>query len=233
MQKRTAGLDLEWAQWSNVEWGANLPAIPGYPGTQTEGNVYAVVGPSSVNGDVYGFHIYISISYDDNIGLDNVDFDIPGGTPEEMMQAVDNLSLRDIENMLDEMGYGPIDNPTASRHSSYRAAHLDLQWYEELDDYDHLFYYADLPEVPGYTDAEESESYAQVYLMEDYSDIPQAPGYEKGAWGFHLFIDGVHDIDLYADDFGLPAVKSAEEAMTMADNLSMQDIIRVCDALQA
>lgn len=371
-----ASLNLEWSQWSNLEWGANLPPIPGYPGTRYDGNVYAVVGPSSVNGDAYSFRLYISVSYDDNIGLDNRDFDIPNGTAEEMMQAVDNLSLRDIANMLDDMGYGPIDNPTAARkatrrkaslnlewswiqngfwyadlptipgytyqtdppcarvlpvytatgkrkdewkldmgfntivdgdakltnnsfgipntetaeemmqavdnlsveeisqtlsdcgyyayfedepeyhhdgywdtlsgewvgsrrkdahghHATRRQARLNLQWYDELDDYDHLFYYADLPEIPGYTDVDENESYAQVYLMEDYSDIPETPGYEKGSWGFHLYIDSIlGGMNLYEENFGLPPVKSADEAMTMVDNLSMQDIIRACDALQ-
>ena len=215
-----AALDLGWEQWSNLEWGANLPPIPGYPGTRYDGNVYAVVGPASVNGDVYGFRLHISISYDDNIVLDNSDFDIPDAdTAEEMMDIVDNLSLRDIANMLDDMGYGPIDNPTASRHATRRTASLDLDWEKDDEVGD---WHANLPAIPGYPCAGGYSNHVQV---------ADQSGLEGTDWAFYMYLELQKEtVHLYNEDFGIPDTATAEEMMDIIENLSLEDI---ADALQA
>ncbi len=217
MSQREAALNLEWAQWNNVEWGANLPPIPGYPGTRYDGNVYAVVGPASVNGDVYGFRLHISISDDDNIVLDNRDFNIPNGTVEEMMQAVDNLSLRDIADMLDDMGYGPIDNPTASRHADKRTADLDLDWTRCLDDY--AEYEAYLPALPGYPEMGDKDSLVYV-----------APVSDEYTFWMEIAVMQGQTVELTDRDFDIAPCGSAEEMEQAVASLTIQDIL---DALTA
>lgn len=214
MTQRTAALNLEWAQWSNVEWGANLPPIPGYPGTRYDGNVYAVVGPSVVNGEADGFRLHISISYDDNIVLDNRDFDISDGTADEMMAAVDNLSLRDIADMLDDMGYGPIDNSTASRHASKRTASMDVDWWKTSAD----TWAADLPAIPGYP--KPGGGHYHVGLYDIVNDDHEIIGY-----GFSLNIVGpTGAVTLWNDDFGFGYADTEEDAMQEVESLSPEEI---------
>lgn len=227
MSQREAALDLEWAQWDNLEWGANLPPIPGYPGTRYDGDVYAVVEPSAINGDAYGFHLYISISYDDNIVLDNSDFDIPNGTAEEMMAAVDNLSLRSIADMLDDMGYGPIDNPTAARDASDQPTlgldwehgdpalplrDLELDWTRCLDDY--AEYEAYLPALPGYSEMGDKDSLVYV-----------AP--RDGEYTFWMDIAVMQGriVTLTDRDFDIPSCGTADEMMQAVESLTIQDIL--------
>ena len=106
---RHASLGLEWERTGNGEWAKYLPAIPGYPGTQTEGNAQVIVQPTV---DGFGFDIYILLSAGvDYIHLDNRDFDIPDtDTAEEMMQAVESLTIQDILDALTAIGWGPDDD---------------------------------------------------------------------------------------------------------------------------
>lgn len=190
MTQRTAALNLEWERTGNGEWAKNLPAIPGYPSTQTEGDAQVVVQPT---GEGFGFDIYIIPgSGVDYIHLDNRDFGIPDtDTAEEMMDIVDNLSLRDIADMLDDMGYGPIDNPTASRHATRRAASLDLDW-----ERDEEYCRADLPAIPGYSggaiatltlkDTEDIENPWDIDIIYYPADSAQDP-VTVDCWSIHGF----------------------------------------------
>lgn len=219
MSQRAAALNLEWAQWNNVEWGANLPPIPGYPGTRYDGNVYAVVSPSVVNGEADGFHLHISINADDNIVLDNSDFNIPNGTAEEMMAAVDNLSLRDIADMLDDMGYGPIDNPTASRHASKRTASMDVDWWKTSAD----TWAGTLPEIPGFP--KPGGGHYHVGLDTIVNDDHEIIGY-----GFSLNIVGpTGAVTLWNDDFGFGYADTEEEAKQEVESLSPEMIAQAAE----
>lgn len=251
MSQRAASLNLEWSWIQNGFWYADLPTIPGYT-YQTDppcARVLPVYTATGKRKDEWKLEMGFNTIVDGNAKLTNNSFGIPNTeTAEEMMQAVDNLSVEEISQTLadhDYYAYFP-DEPeyqhngywdtlsgewiearkdARAKHATRRKADLGLQWYDETDDYDHLFYYADLPEIPGYTDVNENESYAQVYAMEDYSDIPETPGYEKGKWGFRLLIDDIQGaVNLYATDFDLPPAGSADEAMSMVDSLTIQDI---------
>ena len=218
MTQRTAALNLEWERTGNGEWAKNLPAIPGYPSTQTEGDAQVVVQPT---GEGFGFDIYIIPgSGVDYIHLDNSDFGIPDtDTAEEMMDIVDNLSLRDIANMLDDMGYGPIDNPTASRQASRRTASLGLDWEKDDEVGD---WHANLPAIPGYPCAGGYSNHVQV---------ADQSGLEGTDWAFYMYLELQKEtVHLYNEDFGIPDTATAEEMMDIIENLSLEDI---ADALQA
>ena len=238
MTQREAHMDLEWRRTFPGQYRAILPDIPGF----TTGSDDNFVELDREDSGSWMFSIWLDLVDGSQICLFNEDFDIPFGSSfEEMKQAVENLSIEDIVRKVVEQADKLVDDEftdeeleashqllnqyATARKNTRRTAALDLQWYEELDDYDHLFYYADLPEIPGYTDANENESYAQVCAMEDYSDIPESPGYEKGKWGFRLLIDDIQGpVNLYAADFTLPPAGSADEAMSMVDSLTIQDI---------
>ena len=219
--RRIAHMDLDWKKdYDYGDWEAPLPAIPGYPGTRYDGNVYAVVGPSVVNGEADGFRLYISISYDDNIVLDNRDFDIPDGTADEMMAAVDNLSLRDIADMLDDMGYGPIDNSTASRQATRRSASMDLDWWQTSAG----MWAADLPEIPGFPCAPGRHWHVSITSMCS-DDTDEFLGY-----GFNIGILDAHGgATLFENEFGFPYVDTQEEAMQEVESLSPEMIAQAAE----
>lgn len=245
MSQRTADADLnldleelglDWKQdgpWEG-EYMTILPAIPGYTQPGDPYNIAEVypVNPSNPY-EGFDFHIYASTS-DGEINLYSSDFGLPlSENAGDAMATVGDIPIGSLIEAFEDDGIEP-DEPeyhhearkgARAKHATRRKASLDLQWYDEIDDYDHLFYYAELPEIPGYTDVDENESYAQVYLMEDYSDIPGTPGYEKGKWGFRLLIDDIQGpVNLYAADFNLLPAGSADEAMNMVDSLTIQDI---------
>lgn len=221
--KRTASMDLDWKrddEWD--EWYANLPAIPGYYGTQTEGNAQVSVQPI---GDGYGFDIFIIRTYDlgvagvDHIQLDNRNFGIPNtDTAEEMMDIVEErLTVEDIADALQAEGWMPNVDVAAARKASKRTASLDLDWKPNVDG---DTYTAILPDVPGFPVQDPSNwstHCAQVFQWPD-------------GWHFQisLLIQRPQDLaTMDNDDFGIPNGASAEEMMQAVDNLNMDDIVYV------
>ena len=227
--KRTASMSLDWKrddEWD--EWYANLPAIPGYYGTQTEGNAQVSVQPVS---DGYGFDIFIIRTYDldvageDHIHLDNRDFGIPDTeTADEMKRAVESLSIEDIADALQAEGYMPNVDVTAARKADKRTAHFDLDWKKYVYQTG-LQYDADFPSIPGYT--------APGYMTEAIVGTPTVD--LNDVYSFTLMLGGINDgrmstlstVQLHSDDFGIPYRDTPEEAMQDLENLSMDDIIFV------
>lgn len=217
--KRFAALDLDWKrdyEWN--EWYANLPAIPGYPGTQTEGN--AQVAVYSVK-DGYCFEIIVVNAYDlpvtdgDHIYLYNSDFGIPDtGTEDEMMDIVEErLTPEMIADALQAKGYMP-DDATASRQASKRSAHMDLNWMEGPQE----SYTADLPYLPDYPDS---------YRYNDFILVAHNPQ-NYDVWEFMVCVHTPDNqmIILGNEEFGIPD-GTADEMMDAVENLDTDDIERL------
>lgn len=215
MTQRTAGLNLEWKRVTPDQYRAVLPNIPDYT-TGSSDNFVEI----DDTGEDWMFSIWLELVGDIPICLFNSDFGIPfGSSSEEMMQAVDNLSLRDIADMLDDMGYGPIDNPTASRHASRRKANMNLDW--EQDDVAGSWF-AELPAIPGYP--------CYPYANDLYHSVQVADqsGLEGTDWAFYMYLNLKNEyVDLYNEDFGIPDTATAEEMMQAVENLDPQEIADV------
>ena len=194
--RRTAHMDLDWEKEDTGDYyAAALPDIPGYPNPKG-GPYHAEVYPDTVTTSG-GWMLYISMR--PGVDLYEQDFGIqPTKTAEEMMQAVDNLSVEDIVDALEANGKEPWggDDTTASRK-----AHFDLEWEKEEDG----SYFAPLP-----------YSYdAYVY------DAATVRGSSQTGWRFQI-TDGYYILD--DTDFGIPAASTAKEAMDEVEDLTFEVI---------
>lgn len=236
--RRTASLDLDWKkddEWN--EWYANLPAIPGYPGTRTEGNAQIGVQPDV---DGYYFNIYMINIYDNppagvnDVYLYNRDFDISDtDTAEEMMDIVDNLSVQDIADALQAAGYMPEEDATASckprRHAMRRKANLEVNWDETSDgDFSSDSFYGEITSIPGYPGG------ANILIYP--SDTPVHINGIECPWhvictAFPAQTGGeAVDIDCFEIPGFNPTGSSLEDMKQAVENLSLQNF---ADALEA
>lgn len=115
--KRTAHFDLDWKKYYNSNgayYEAKLPSIPGYttPGYVTQ----TIVWGSVDNPNLWTFLIWMGGINDGRgnthgiVQLNADDFGIPDAeTAEEMMQAVENLSMDDIIFVLQQEGCQPYE----------------------------------------------------------------------------------------------------------------------------
>ena len=230
MTQRTAHMDLEWEKEDTGDYyAAALPAIPGYPGTQTDNSVLIVVHPVE---DGYGFGITVANVYylpgvgDVPIDLYNDDFGIPDtDTADEMMAAVDNLTVADIADALQAKGYAPDDDASASRKGKHmirkamkRTARLDLDWEHP----DPEAWTAPLPYIPGYPCADGFSNSVEVVGQSDL---------EGTDWSFVMYLElQKESVNLYNEDFGIYDTVTAEQLMNEVENLTVADI---ADALAA
>ena len=219
--KRTASMSLDWKrddEWD--EWYANLPAIPGYYGTQTEGNAQVSVQPI---GDGYGFDIFIIRTYDlgvageDHIHLDNRNFGIPDtDTAEEMMGIVEErLTIEDIADALQAEGYMPNVDVAASRKADKRTASMDLNWHEGMNGLPS----ADLPDIPGYP------CKGGRHWPVNFDNISTIGTDEFLGYGFYISLRGAHHgATLEEHDFGFEPADTTEEVMWEVESLSPEEI---------
>lgn len=125
--KRKAGMDLDWVKDDN-DYFAELPAIPGYPCYPYATDLYhsvQVADQSDLEGTDWAFYMYLNLK-NEYVDLYNDDFGIPDtDTAEEMMNIVDNLSVQDIADVLQDKGYMPVDDVTASRKGKHMIRRSD------------------------------------------------------------------------------------------------------------
>lgn len=216
--RRTASMDLDWANPSEDVYQADLPAIPGY--TEPDGN-----------------ESFVTVTYDNDGGVEAVAtiFPTQGGvvnldcwsilsfipedeTLEDVMQAFDDLDVYDFSYALDDMGIEPMvdendEYAVAARKVTQRKAHFDLEWEKNGDDY-----VAQLPAIPGYQGSYPDE--VRVASRPKDDDV----------WLFEMLISvGDKQVPLYNYDFGIPYGGSADEMMDAVENLDPQDIASVLE----
>lgn len=229
--KREASLNLDWepCDTPGFDYMAELPAIPGYPGSApdaADGGAFAYVGPApGDNESGYIFMLDIAITNISKCVLFNASLNIPNAdTAEEMMNIVNNFTVEEIADRIAVDGIEPVDDTIASRKADKRTAHFDLDW-EENNYAREPYYYADFPNIPGYT--------APGYMTEAIVDTPTVD--LNDVYSFTLMLGGINEggvtslntVQLHSDDFGIPYRDTPEEAMQDLENLSMDDIIFV------
>ena len=242
MNQRTAALNLEWSWIQNGFWYADLPTIPGYT-YKTDppcARVLPVYGATGKRKDEWKLNMGFNTIVDGGVQLTNSSFGIPNTeTAEEMMQAVDNLSVEEISQTLadhDYYAYFP-DEPeyhhdgyfdtlsgewiearkgARAKHATRRTASLDLDWHNPSED----TWQADLPAIPGYTGADGNDSFVTVvYNGETELAVP----YDAVATIF-LSQGGVVNLNLWDmwsfDPFG----PDAKDVMQAVDDLDATDL---------
>ena len=212
--KRTASMSLDWERTGDDSYVAQLPPVPGYPGTW-----YAAVDNFTGILDEGGWYLTIFNRPNPTIYL----YDIPGieihaKTAEELMNIVEEwLTPEMIADALQAKGYMPNVDVAAARKAEKRTASLDLDWKPNVDG---DTYTAILPDVPGFPVQDPSNwstHCAQVFQWPD-------------GWHFQisLLIQRPQDLaTMDNDDFGIPNGATAEEMMQAVDNLNMDDIVFV------
>lgn len=214
--KRTASMNLEWERDEYGSYVAQLPPVPGYPGTW-----YATVDHFmgiSVAGD---WHLTISNRPNPTVFLYK---DIPGivfhaKTPEELMNIVEErLTPEMIADALQAKGYMPNDFATASRKATKRKANLNLDW--QPCDTPGFDYMAELPAIPGYPysapDAADGGAFAYVG--------PRTSSKSSYAFMFDIPVSDISKCVLFNVSFHIPNGDTAEEMMNIVDNLTVENI---------
>ena len=208
--KRTASLSLDWEKDGNDAYIAQLPPVPGYPGTW-----YAGIDnlTSMLDG---GWYLTIFNRPEPSIFV----CDLPGmvmhaKTAEELMNIMEEQFTPEmIADELQAKGITP-DELTASRHASRKAtrrvASLDLDW--KRCPYDFAEYEAQLPEIPGYPGTGDGNALAYI-----------AP--KDREYIFWLTIAVTYDdvVTLTNKDFGISSSDSSVDMEQAVESLSVEEI---------